>query len=259
MLVGDENLDYAIEVEHLSVWFGDKQVLKDISEIKIPKNTIFAIMGPSGSGKSTLLKVFNRLIELYEDSRVQGRVLLFGRDIFAMDVAELRRKVGMVFQQPNPFPHMSIYENVAYALRANKLVVDRDSLQKRVIESLQKANIWDEVKDSLNMKASKLSGGQQQRLVIARALALEPEVILMDEPTSMIDVVGGKKIEETMVELKDRLTIVIVSHDPHQAARISDYVAFIYNGKLVEWGPTDEIFTAPRNELTDRYVLGKVT
>jgi phosphate transport system ATP-binding protein len=253
-----EETRYALEVESLDVWFGSRHVLKGLRELRIPRSCIFAIMGPSGSGKSTLLKVFNRLLELNPDARVEGRVLLFGQDIFSMDVIELRRKVGMVFQQPNPFPHMSVYDNVAYALKANGLVRDRRELDEAVKEALVKANLWEEVKDQLKLPAARLSGGQQQRLVLARALALKPNVILLDEPTSMIDVVGARRIEETLVELKAELTVVVVSHDPHQAARLSDYVGFLYDGRLIECGPTKRVFEAPQHELTERYVIGRL-
>ncbi len=186
-------------------------------------------MGPSGSGKSTLLKTLNRIIELYKGVRVEGKVTLNGEDIFSMDPVTLRRRVGMVFQQPTPFPHMSIYDNIAYPLRANGIVKDKAELNEEVKYVLEKVHLWDEVKDRLRMPAGKLSGGQQQRLVIARALALKPEVLLMDEPTSMIDVVNARKIEELITELSRNITIIIVTHNPQQAARISNYVAFLYN------------------------------
>ena len=250
--------DPVIEIEELNVWLGNNHVLKDIRDVLVPRNRIFVIMGPSGSGKSTLLKTLNRIIELNKDARVEGRVLLDGEDIFMMDPAILRRRVGMVFQQPNPFPHMSIYDNVVYALRAHGIVRDRRRLNEVVRQVLERVGLWDEVKDRLNSPAGKLSGGQQQRLVIARALALNPEVLLMDEPTSMLDVVNAKRIEKLIMDLRRDITIVLVSHNPQETARIADYVAFLYNGRLIEWGPTEKIFTSASNPLTKTYVLGKV-
>ncbi|AHC50641.1 phosphate ABC transporter ATP-binding protein [Sulfolobus acidocaldarius SUSAZ] len=180
-----------------------------------------------------------------------------GNNIFEMDQTKLRREVGMVFQQPNPFPHMSIYDNIAYPVKVLGIAKKKEEIDKIVLSSLKKVNLYEEVKDRLKAKASDLSGGQQQRLVIARSLALRPKVILMDEPTSMIDVVGARKIEELILELKKEITIIIVTHTPQMAKRISDYVCFIYDGKVVEWGSKYEIFDNPRNELTVKYVLGK--
>jgi phosphate transport system ATP-binding protein len=246
-----------LKVENCNIWYRGVHILKNIN-LSIPKNTIFAIMGPSGSGKSTLLRAFNRLIELNPDARIEGKILLDGKNIYEMPASEVRRKIGMVFQQPNPFPHMSIYDNIAFAVKANKLAKTKDEINKIVEDALKKAALWDEVNDKLKMKAGKLSGGQQQRLVIARALALKPEILLMDEPVSMIDVVGARKIEELMVNLKNDITIILVSHNPQQAARVSDYVAFLYQGEIIEWGLTSKIFTRPRHELTEKYVLGKI-
>lgn len=246
-----------LKVENCNVWYKNTHILKNIN-INIPRNTVFAIMGPSGSGKSTLLRAFNRLIELNPDARIEGRILLDGKNIYEMPATEVRRKIGMVFQQPNPFPHMSIYDNIAFALKANKIVNKKEDIDQIVEDALRKAALWDEVKDNLKMKAGKLSGGQQQRLVIARALALKPHVLLMDEPVSMIDVVGARKIEELMINLKNEITIILVSHNPQQAARVSDYVAFLYQGEIIEWGLTSKIFTTPKHELTEKYVLGKI-
>jgi len=246
-----------LKVENCNIWYRDVHILKNIN-LSIPKNTIFAIMGPSGSGKSTLLRAFNRLIELNPDARIEGKILLDGKNIYEMPASEVRRKIGMVFQQPNPFPHMSIYDNIAFAVKANKLAKTKDEINQIVEDALKKAALWDEVNDKLKMKAGKLSGGQQQRLVIARALALKPEILLMDEPVSMIDIVGARKIEELMVNLKNDITIILVSHNPQQAARVSDYVAFLYQGEIIEWGLTSKIFTRPRHELTEKYVLGKI-
>lgn len=251
------NADNAFEIYSLDVWIESKHVLKDIDGLKIPKNKIFAIMGPSGSGKSTFLKVLNRLLELKPNVRISGVVKFDGKDIFKMDPVQLRRKVGMVFQQPNPFYHMSIFDNIAYAVKANRLAHNKKEIEEIVVESLVKANLYDEVKDRLHKSASILSGGQQQRLVIARALALRPKALLLDEPTSQIDVVGARKIEELLLNLKEQITIVLVSHNPQQAARISDYVALLYEGKLIEWGPSEKIFTYPQHELTEKYVAGR--
>jgi len=250
--------NYVFEIDHLNVWIENKHILKDICNLKIPKNTIFAIMGPSGSGKSTFLKLLNRLSELKKNVKIEGEIKFYGQDIFKIDPIRLRRRVGIVFQQPNPFYHMSIFDNVAYALKANGLIKNKADLINAVTEALIRANLYDEVKDRLNKPASVLSGGQQQRLVIARALALKPEVLLLDEPTSQIDVVGARKIEELLISLKEQITIILVSHTPQQAARISDYVALFYDGTLVEWGQSENIFTYPKNELTEKYVAGRI-
>ncbi len=246
-----------LKVRGLNVWMGKKWVLKDV-DLDVYRNSVLAIMGPSGSGKSTLLRVLDRIIELDPEARVSGTVEFDGRSIFSMDVHKLRKKIGMVFQKPNPFPHMSIYDNIAYGVRMNGMAKDKRSIDDVVESSLKKAYLWDEVKGELKKKAGKLSGGQQQRLCIARALALNPSILLMDEPTSMIDVVAARKIEELVVNLKEELTVIIVTHNPLQAARISDYVAFLYDGRMVEEGPTKDIFTNPKNPLTEKYVLGKV-
>jgi len=250
-------IENVFEIYNLKLSINGREILKNITDLKIPKNSVFGIMGPSGSGKSTLLKVLNRLIEIYDGVKVEGKVLYLGKDIFEMNPIQLRKEVGMVFQQPNPFPHMSIYDNIAYPLKAHG-IKDKKEISKIVEESLRRVGLWDEVKDRLNAPASQLSGGQQQRLTIARALALKPKVLLMDEPTSMIDVVSAQKIENLIIELKKEITIILVSHNPHQAARVTDYVAFIYSGELIEWGPTKEIFTSPKNELTERYVVGRL-
>ncbi len=247
----------AIETENLKVWYGDKLVIKGVN-LEIPEKTVFAIMGPSGCGKSTLLRAFNRLLELNEIARVEGDVKLYGKSVYEMDEVVVRRKIGMVFQIPNPFPHMSIYDNIALGVRYNKIAKNRKEIDRIVEWSLKKAALWEEVKDRLKDKASNLSGGQMQRLCIARALALRPEVLLMDEPTANLDPVSAKKIEELIFELKKELTIVIVTHSPAQAARVSDYVAFLYLGELVEVGRTEEIFEKPKNELTEKYLTGRM-
>ncbi len=247
----------AIETENLKVWYGDKLVIKEVN-LEIPEKTVFAIMGPSGCGKSTLLRAFNRLLELNEIARVEGDVKLYGKSVYEMDEVVVRRKIGMVFQIPNPFPHMSIYDNIALGVKYNRIAKNRKEIDRIVEWSLKKAALWEEVKDRLKEKASNLSGGQMQRLCIARALALKPEVLLMDEPTANLDPVSAKKIEELIFELKKELTIVIVTHSPAQAARVSDYVAFLYLGELVEVGKTEEIFEKPKNELTERYLTGRM-
>ncbi len=247
----------AIETENLKVWYGDKLVIKGVN-LEIPEKTVFAIMGPSGCGKSTLLRAFNRLLELNEIARVEGDVKLYGKSVYEMDEVLVRRKIGMVFQIPNPFPHMSIYDNIALGVKYNRIAKNRKEIDRIVEWSLKKAALWEEVKDRLKEKASNLSGGQMQRLCIARALALKPEVLLMDEPTANLDPVSAKKIEELIFELKKELTIVIVTHSPAQAARVSDYVAFLYLGELVEVGKTEEIFEKPRNELTEKYLTGRM-
>jgi len=246
-----------IETRKLSVKIDNRQILNNIS-IRIPKYSIFTIMGPSGSGKSTLLRVFNRLIELYPNVKIDGEVRLDGRDVFSMPAEEVRTKIQMVFQIPNPIPNLSIYENIALGPKLNKLVRSKRELDELVKSSLIKAQLWDEVKDRLKSPASSLSGGQQQRLCIARALAFKPEVMLMDEPTANLDPVNAAKIEELILELKREMTIVLVTHNPPQAARVSDYVTFLYNGEVVEQGSANEIFTKPRNELTEKYVTGRL-
>jgi len=247
----------AFRIERLNVWLDSKHVLNDVSDVIIPRNVVFSIMGPSGSGKSTLLKTLNRLVETYPNARVEGKVLFMGEDIFSMDPVKLRRRVGYVFQQPNPFPHMSIYDNIAYPVKALGLAKSKREIDDIVKDSLMKANLYDEVKDRLHAKASALSGGQQQRLVIARALALRPSVLLMDEPTSMIDVVGARKIEELILQLKKEMTVVVATHTPQMARRISDYVLFLYDGRVVEWGPKEVVLEAPENDLTKMYVAGR--
>jgi phosphate transport system ATP-binding protein len=243
-----------IETENCSVFYGDTAAVKGIS-IEIPRNRVVAFIGPSGCGKSTLLRCFNRMNDLVPGARVEGAVRFHGTDLYGTDVdpIEVRRRIGMVFQKPNPFPK-SIYENVAFGPRINGFRGDMDELVER---SLQQAALWDEVKDRLGGSALGLSGGQQQRLCIARALAIEPEVLLMDEPTSALDPIATQKIEELIYKLKDRYTIVIVTHNMQQAARASDRTAFLYMGELVEYGPTDGLFTTPREERTEAYITGR--
>jgi len=247
----------AIETVNLRIWYGNNEVIKGIN-LAIPEKVCFAIMGPSGCGKSTLLRSFNRLLELNEIARVEGDVKLFGKSVYEMDAVEVRRQIGMVFQIPNPFPHLSIYDNVALGVKYNKLVKSKKELDEVVEWALKKSALWDEVKDRLKDKASQLSGGQMQRLCIARALAMKPKVLLMDEPTANLDPISTRKIEELIHELKRELTIVIVTHSPAQAARVSDYVAFLYMGKLVEVGKTEEVFENPKEKLTEEYLTGRM-
>src|SRR5690554_1411914 len=244
------------EVKNLRLKYGDDEALKGIN-LQIPKNKVTAFIGPSGCGKSTLLRCFNRMNDLVDNCTVEGEVLLDGENIYApkVDVAELRRRVGMVFQKPNPFPK-SIYENVAYGLRLQG-VNDRRTLAEVVENSLRGAALWDEVKDRLHDNAFGLSGGQQQRLVIARAIAIEPEVLLLDEPASALDPISTLKIEELINELKEQYTIVIVTHNMQQAARVSDQTAFLYMGELIEYADTNTLFTTPAKKQTEDYITGR--
>ena len=252
--MGDEKI--SLSLRDLQLFYGTDRALNGI-DLDIPEKRVTAFIGPSGCGKSTLLRCLNRMNDLIDGCRVQGQILLDGEDIYhhSVDVAELRRRVGMVFQKPNPFPK-SIYENVAFGLRLQG-VNSRRVLDEVVEASLQRAALWDEVKDRLQESAFSLSGGQQQRLVIARAIAIEPEVILLDEPASALDPISTLKIEELINELKDKYTIVIVTHNMQQAARVSDYTAFMYMGDLVEYGDTDTIFTNPKQIQTEDYITGR--
>jgi phosphate transport system ATP-binding protein len=246
-----------IDVTGLNFYYGAKQALTDIN-LTMRTNVVTAFIGPSGCGKSTFLRTLNRMNDIIPGSRVEGRVLIDGRDIYGpgTDIVALRRRVGMVFQKSNPFPK-SIFDNVAYGLRINGLAHGRRDLEARVERSLTSAALWDEVKDRLHDSAMALSGGQQQRLCIARALAVEPEILLMDEPASALDPIATQRIEELIYVLKNRYTIVIVTHNMQQAARVSDFTAFFWLGKLVEFGSTDRIFTNPAEKLTEDYVTGR--
>jgi phosphate transport system ATP-binding protein len=245
------------DVSQLNIWFGVNQVLKNVS-LKIPSKAVSAIIGPSGCGKSTFLRSLNRMHDLVPAARVEGRITLFGQNLYDDDVdaTVVRRRVGMVFQKSNPFPTMTIAENVTVGLRLNG-VRKRNLIQERMERSLRMAALWDEVKDRLNANALSLSGGQQQRLCIARALAIEPEVLLMDEPASALDPIATAKIEELILGLKKSYTIVIVTHNMQQAARISDLTAFFYLGELVEFDKTNRIFTNPAKKQTEDYVTGR--
>jgi len=245
-----------LQVQNLDLFYGDNQALHGINMV-IPKQRVTAYIGPSGCGKSTLLRCINRMNDLVDGVRIDGKILLDDEDIYdkSVNVADLRRRVGMVFQKPNPFPK-SIYENVAYGLRLQG-VKDRRKLDEVVENAIKGAALWDEVKDRLHDSAFGLSGGQQQRLVIARAIAIEPEVLLLDEPASALDPISTLKIEELIYELKDKYTIVIVTHNMQQAARVSDYTAFMYMGKLIEYGDTNKLFTNPHQKQTEDYITGR--
>jgi phosphate transport system ATP-binding protein len=246
-----------IAVDHLNFYYGAKRALDGIT-IQIRSNLVTAFIGPSGCGKSTFLRTLNRMNDIIPLTRVEGTVQIDGQSIYdsKVDVVQLRRKVGMVFQKSNPFPK-SIFENIAYGLRINGLTKSKAELNERVEESLQQAAIWDEVKDRLHESALALSGGQQQRLCIARALAIKPEILLMDEPASALDPIATQRIEELIYDLKKSYTIVIVTHNMQQAARVSDFTAFFWLGRLIEFDRTDKMFTAPSEKLTEDYVTGR--
>jgi phosphate transport system ATP-binding protein len=243
-----------LETRGLWVTYDGRPAVRDVS-IRIPERHVFAFIGPSGCGKSTLLRCFNRMNDLVPGARVRGEVLFHGENLYDPDVdpAEVRRRIGMVFQKPNPFPK-SVYENVAFGLRINGY---RGSLDERVEWALRQAALWDEVRDRLHANALTLSGGQQQRLCIARALAVEPEVLLMDEPASALDPLSTQKIEELLYELKRTYTVVLVTHNMQQAARVADYTAFLFLGELIEYGRTQDLFTHPRDERTEAYLTGR--
>ncbi len=249
-------LETCLEVKNLNLYYGDTQALQNI-ELAIPSRQVTAFIGPSGCGKSTLLRCFNRMNDLVDGVRQNGQILLDGEDIYhpAVNVVDLRRRVGMVFQKPNPFPK-TIYENVAYGLRLQG-IKKRHILDETVEKALRRAALWDEVKDRLHENALGMSGGQQQRLVIARAIAVEPEVLLLDEPASALDPISTLKIEELIFELKERYTIIIVTHNMQQAARVSDFTAFLYMGGLIEHDRTNTIFTNPAKKQTEDYITGR--
>ena len=245
------------DIQHLHVWFGAHEVLTDIC-LRIPAKAVTAVIGPSGCGKSTFLRALNRMHDRVPGARVQGRVTLFDEDLYGpeMDATLVRRRVGLIFQKSNPFPAMSVAENVTAGLRLNG-VRNKTVLRERLEQTLRMAALWDEVKDRLDSSALNLSGGQQQRLCIARALAIEPEVLLMDEPASALDPLATAKVEELILELKKRFTVVIVTHNMQQASRISDFTAFFYLGKLVEFDHTRRLFTNPASKQTEDYVTGR--
>jgi phosphate transport system ATP-binding protein len=248
---------YKLTIRDLFAWFGMKQALKNIN-LNIKPHIVTAIIGPSGCGKTTLIRCINRMHEMTPNAKANGSVILDGLDIYdkAVDPVTIKRRIGMVFQKPNPFPTMSIYDNVAAGLKLNG-IRDKKLIDEVVRESLEGAALWEEVKSELTKPGIGLSGGQQQRLCIARALAMQPEILLMDEPTSALDPIASSKIEDLLHTLKKDLTIITVTHNMQQAARVSDYTAFMYLGELVEYGPTKQIFENPQNEMTERYISGK--
>lgn len=246
-----------LSIKNLEAWFGTKRALKGIN-LDIKENSITAFIGPSGCGKTTLIRCLNRMHEMTLGASARGRIILDGVDIYdaKVDPVAIKRRIGMVFQKPNPFPTMSIYDNVAAGLKLNG-IKDKNLVNDIVKESLEGAALWEEVKNELNKPGMGLSGGQQQRLCIARALAMQPEILLMDEPTSSLDPIASSKIEELVHSMKKDLTVVIVTHNMQQAARVSDYTAFMYLGELIEYGDTKQIFENPHLELTERYISGK--
>jgi phosphate transport system ATP-binding protein len=249
--------EYKLSISSLNAWFGTKLALKNI-DIDFKQNCVTALIGPSGCGKTTLLRCINRMHEMTPNASVKGKVILDNFDIYdkGSDPVVIKRRMGMVFQKPNPFPTMSIFDNVASGLKLNG-IKNKSLIKDIVLESLEGAGLWDEVKNDLDKPGISLSGGQQQRLCIARALAMQPEILLMDEPTSALDPLASSKIEELITELKKNLTVIIVTHNMQQAARVSDYTAFMYLGELVEFGQTAQIFRNPVKELTERYISGK--
>jgi len=240
----------------LSAYFGENRVVRDV-DLSIPDKTVTTIMGPSGCGKTTLIRCFNRMHELVPDAKVEGEVFLREEDIYAINPMIVRRRIGMVFQRPNPFPTMTIYDNVIAGYKLNGVELSRAESDRIVEESLKKAALWDEVKEHLRRKGTFLSGGQQQRLCIARALAMNPDILLLDEPTSALDPKATAHIEKLMTELKKTVTLILVTHNIAQAARVSDFTAFLYLGELVEFGPTDQLHTAPRDKRTEEFLTGK--
>jgi len=247
----------SFQIENLSIWYGQKEAIRDVT-VDVPRHHVTAIIGPSGCGKSTMLRCLNRMHELVPNTRIEGRVLFQGQDLYdpKVDPTLIRRRIGMVFQKSNPFPTMSIQENVVVGLRLNG-VRNRYVLNERTEKALRMAALWDEVKDDLRKPGMSLSGGQQQRLCIARAIAVEPDVLLMDEPASALDPIATMKIEELINELKSKYTIVIVTHNMQQAGRVSDYTAFLYMGQLIEFGQTTQLFTQPKQKRTEDYITGR--
>jgi len=241
-----------VKVDHVSAYYGKNRAISDVS-VEFEDRKVSAIIGPSGCGKSTLIRCLNRMHETLPRTRIEGRILLDGEDILELDPVHVRRRIGMVFQKPNPFVTMSIYDNVSVALRFNGRH-SRDEIDRAVVRSLQQAALWEEVKDRVDAPALSLSGGQQQRLCIARALAAEPEVLLMDEPCSALDPIATTKIESLVNELKNTYTVIIVTHNMQQAARVADNTAFLYLGKLIEVGPTEDLFERPKERLTEQYI-----
>ena len=256
-IVQDSAEKYKVRIEKVNGWYGAKRAIKDVN-LNVKDKAVTAFIGPSGCGKTTLLRCLNRMHEMTPGAHADGRVVVDGIDIYdkSIDPVVIRRRIGMVFQKPNPFPTMSIFDNVSAGLRLNGMK-NKTIIREIVEESLKNAALWEEVKNELEQPGMSLSGGQQQRLCIARALAMQPEVLLMDEPTSSLDPIGSSKIEELVRILKDSVTIIIVTHNMQQAARVSDFTAFMYLGDLIEYGSTTQIFMKPEKELTERYISGK--
>ncbi len=245
-----------LRTEALSAYFGDNRVVNKVS-LSIPERKVTTVMGPSGCGKTTLIRCFNRIHELIPGTKIEGKVLLREEDVYAMDPIVLRRRIGMVFQRPNPFPTMTIYDNVIAGYKLNGIELSREERDTMVEESLKKAALWDEVKDHLRRKGTFLSGGQQQRLCIARALAMNPDILLLDEPTSALDPKATARVEKLIVDLKKTDTLILVTHNIAQAGRVSDFTAFLYLGELVEFGPTEKLHTAPKDKRTEEFLTGK--
>lgn len=245
-----------LKIEEFYAYFGENCILKDVN-LAIPKNKVTSIMGPSGCGKTTLIRCINRMHELVHDAKVSGTIQLYDKDVYNLNPIILRRKIGMVFQRPNPFPTMSIYDNVIAGYKLNGIKISKTERDRVVEESLKKAALWGEVKDSIFKKGTFLSGGQQQRLCIARALAMNPEILLLDEPTSALDPKATSFIEELIVELRESVTIILVTHNTAQAARTANLTAFLYLGELIEFGPTERLFTVPRDRRTEEYLTGR--
>lgn len=245
-----------LRIENLNAYYWESHALKNIN-ISIPKNMVTAIMGPSGCGKTTLIRCINRLHELTPGAKVTGRILLHGENIYEIEPMIVRKKIGMVFQKPNPFPTMSIYKNVLAGFYLNGIKLSKSEEERIVEETLKRVGLWNEVKDKLHKRGTFLSGGQQQRLCIARAIALSPEILLMDEPTSALDPISSAKIEELITSLKENYTVIIVTHNLQQASRVSDYTAFLFLGELIEFDKTEKLFTVPSDPRTENYLLGR--
>ncbi len=245
-----------LKTEGLSAYYGDNQVVKNVT-LSIPGEMVTAVMGPSGCGKSTLVRCFNRMHEMVPGSRIEGKIFLKEEDVYGMDPITVRTRIGMVFQRPNPFPMMTIYDNVIAGYKLNGVKLRRSESDQILEESLKKAALWEEVKDQLNRRGTFLSGGQQQRLCIARALAVEPDILLFDEPTSALDPKATAHIEELMTDLKKTVTLILVTHNIAQTGRVSDFIAFLYLGELIEFGPTDQLLTTPKDKRTEEFLTGK--
>ena len=246
-----------LKIINLNAYYGSQKVLKNVN-LEIYENRVTTILGPSGCGKTTLIRCVNRLHELSPGARIDGQILLKGEDLYQIEPMIVRQKIGMVFQKPNPFPTMTIYDNVIAGYILSGIKLSKEEKDKIVEESLIKSGLWDEVKENLFKKGTFLSGGQQQRLCIARALAMKPEILLLDEPTSALDPIATSVIEELIIELKKSVTVILVTHNIGQAGRVSDYTAFFYLGELVEFGKTTEMFTVPKNKKTEEYLIGKI-